>query len=113
MEIVGFIPKCGNMRYTRRSAYHKLKSNNEVSNCTNNNVSMLGSRKLKITEKMSEVQPKIFRLSTNLWKKLRDGYVHGMLCMAAHVAHFNNGEIYFFKKVHYNDADDVLYLKSS
>ncbi|KAI5441589.1 hypothetical protein KIW84_010890 [Lathyrus oleraceus] len=114
MEIVSFIPKCGSIRYTRRGAYHELKSNKEVSsNFTNKNVGTLGSKKLKIAEMMSEVQPKIFRLSTNLWKKLRDGYVHGMLCMAAHVAHLNNGEICFFKKIHYDDGDDVLYLKAS
>jgi len=108
---------CGRIRYTKRKIYHKLKSNKEVSDCNiNENVAMLGSKNLNFLEMMEKVQPKILRLSTNLWKRLRDGYIHGMQCMAVHVAHLNNGEICFLKKIdHDGDEGDVevLYLKAS
>ncbi|CAJ2637098.1 unnamed protein product [Trifolium pratense] len=115
MEMVDFIPICGNIRYKKRKIYHKLiKRGKEVSNCTKENVAMLGSKNFKIIEMMAKVQPKIMRLSTNIWKGLRDGYVHGMLYMAEHVAHLNNGEICYFKKIHHDGDDvDVLYRKAS
>jgi hypothetical protein len=116
MEIVDFIPICGSIRYKKRKIYHKLKRGKEVSNCTNENVVILGSKSLKIIEMMANVQPKIMRLSINFWKRLRDGYVNGMLYMAEHVAHLNlnNSEICFFKKIHHDGDDvDVLYLKAS
>lgn len=116
MEIVDFIPTCGSMSYTRRGTYHKLKRSKEVSDCnTSKNVTMFGPKKLKMVEMMMpKVQPKIIRLSTSLCKRIRDAYVHGMLCMAMHVAHLNNGETCFLKKIHDgDDDDDVLYLKAS
>lgn len=117
MEMVEFIPMCGSIRYTKRKIYHKLKSNKEVSDCNiNENVAMLGSKNLNFFEMMEKVQPKILRLSTNLWKRLRDGYIHGMQCMAVHVAHLNNGEICFLKKIHHDGDEgdvEVLYLKAS
>ncbi|TKY44756.1 hypothetical protein E2542_SST31034 [Spatholobus suberectus] len=91
MEIVHFVPVCGSMKkkYRRKGTYHKLKSGTEVSDCSTD----------------EKVQRKI-RLSINLWKRLRDAYVQRMLSLAEHVAHFNNGEICFLKKIH----DDEVHL---
>ena len=52
-------------------------------------------------------QPKI-RLSINLWKRLRNAYVQRMLGLAEHVAHLNNGEICFLKKIHDDEVQLLL-----
>ncbi|KAK7314604.1 hypothetical protein VNO77_33131 [Canavalia gladiata] len=107
MEIVDFIPVCGGMKKCRRrESYHKLKRRIEVSDYNYENVG-ISSSKAHMVEVIPKVQPKI-RLSRNLWKRLRNAYVQGMLCLAEHVAHFNNGEICFLKKIH--DDDDELQL---
>lgn len=110
MEIVGFVPVCGSMKkYRRNGTYHRLKSITEVSDCSQcSNVGMLSSD-VKMVEVVPKVQPKI-RLSINLLKRFRDAYVEGMLCFAINIAHMNNGDICFVKKIH---DDDVQYLTPS
>ena len=48
------------------------------------------------------------RLSINLWKRLRNAYVQRMLGLAEHVAHLNNGEICFLKKIHDDEVQLLL-----
>ncbi|KAL2321155.1 hypothetical protein Fmac_030124 [Flemingia macrophylla] len=98
MEMVAFVPVCGNMKkHRRKGAYHKLKGvTDQVSEYS--------------TTSDEKVLPKI-RLSINLWKRLRDAYVQRMHSLAEHVAHMNNGEICFLRKIH--DDDDVQLLIAS
>ncbi|KAG5022142.1 hypothetical protein JHK85_018484 [Glycine max] len=112
MEIADFVPVCGSMKKYRRkiSTYHKLKSGTEVSDdCSVENGCMLRPKVKMVEEEIQKAhQPKI-RLSINLWKRLRNAYVQRMLGLAEHVAHLNNGEICFLKKIH----DDEVQLLSS
>ncbi|CAJ1952015.1 unnamed protein product [Sphenostylis stenocarpa] len=111
MEIVDFVPVCGRMKkHRRKGAYHKLNSSTEESDGVEN-VGMLRP-KVKMVEGTPRVhQPKISRLSINIWKRLRNAYVERMLSLAEHVAHLNNGEICFLNKIH--DDEVQLLIASS
>nr|KYP65544.1 hypothetical protein KK1_011785 [Cajanus cajan] len=100
MEMVDFVPTCGSMKkHRRKGTYHKLKSvTDQVSDYS--------------TCSDQKIQPKI-RLSINLWKRLRDAYVQRMLTLAEHVAHLNNGEICFLKKIHHHDDVQLLIASSN
>ncbi|KAK7291399.1 hypothetical protein RIF29_06509 [Crotalaria pallida] len=103
-------------KHRKNEAYHRLTSIKEVSDCSHssNNVTMLISPNVKMVEVMpNKIQPKI-KLPTNLLKRFRDAYVEGMLCFAENVAHMNNGNICFEKKIHdHDDDDEVRYLTAS
>ncbi|KAK7271214.1 hypothetical protein RJT34_26927 [Clitoria ternatea] len=111
--IVDFVPVCGSMKkYKRRATYHKLKSGTEVSDAEN--VGILISSNVKMLDVIiPKVQPKIRLLSLSLLKRVRDAYVQGMLSLAEHVAHLNNGELCFLKTIHHHDDDDVRLLIAS
>ncbi|CAL0322246.1 unnamed protein product [Lupinus luteus] len=71
MELVGFVPICGNTmkKPKRNGTYHRLGNMKEVSDCSqSSNVNMV-----EVTPKL-QVQQKI-RLSTNILKRFRDAYV--------------------------------------
>lgn len=109
MEIVDFVPVCGRTKkYRRKGAYHKLDSSTEVSDSVEMNVGMLRP-KVKMVEVIPKLhQPKISSLSINIWKRLRDAYVKHMLSLAEHVAHLNNGEVCFLKKIREDDVQLLL-----
>ncbi|QCD92253.1 hypothetical protein DEO72_LG5g317 [Vigna unguiculata] len=110
MEIVDFVPVCGRTKKCRtKGRYHKLDSITEVSDSGEmNNVGMLRP-KVKMVEVIPKLhQPKISRLSINMWKRLRDGYVKHMLSLAEHVAHLNNAEICFLNKIRDDDVQLLL-----
>ncbi|KAK7364105.1 hypothetical protein VNO80_12503 [Phaseolus coccineus] len=109
MEIADFVPVCGRMKKHRREgAYHKLNSSSTEVSDSVENVGTLRP-KVKMVEGIPKVhQPKISRLSMNIWKRLRNAYVKRMLSLADHVAHLNNGEIFFFKKIHDDDVHLLL-----
>ncbi|KAG5007559.1 hypothetical protein JHK85_026101 [Glycine max] len=115
MEIADFVPVCGSMkRYRRkRSTYHKLKRGKEVSDCSSvENGCMLRPKVKMVEEEIPKAhhQPPTnkIRLSINLWKRLRNAYVQRMLGLAEHVAHLNNGEICFLKKIHDDEVQLLL-----
>lgn len=97
-------------KYRTRSTYHKLKSQKEVSDCSEN-VAIMSNPNVKVVQ--VKVKPKVGLkmrlLSINLMKRFRDAYVQGMLGLAAHVVHLNNGEICFLKKIH---QDDLMAIRT-
>ncbi|ESW24709.1 hypothetical protein PHAVU_004G153201 [Phaseolus vulgaris] len=109
MEMVDFVPVCGRMKkHRRKGAYQKLNSSTEVSGSVENVGDTLRP-KVKMVEVIPKVhQPKISRLSMNIWKRLRNAYVKRMLSLAEHVTHLNNGEICFFNKIHDDDVHLLL-----
>ncbi|OAY59234.1 hypothetical protein MANES_01G015600v8 [Manihot esculenta] len=71
-------------RYRRRKRYQRLKHKKTC-------------RRWKIKVKL-RVQPKVSS-AMKLLKGCRDSYVRMMLCFAGHLAQFNTGNVFLFKRI--------------
>lgn len=105
MKIGNLVPVCGSTkRRPSKATYHRFSDEDEYYSQGRTSISMLQPIIPTLL-----LQPKL-RLSTSFLKRFRDAYVDAMLCFAERAVHFNNGEVFFLKKI---QDDDVRYLTAS